>query len=109
VLRSLIEEVRIDRRASAAELLALVPDILLAESRPLVQELKKPTRTIPIVFIGLGDPVVTGVVGPFQWGWITLAGTERLISPLSQHQGRSASKHPHTSTRGRARQLSQAR
>jgi len=53
---------RIDRRTSAAELLALDPDILLAESTPLVQELKRHTRTIPIVFIGLGDPVVTGVL-----------------------------------------------
>jgi ABC-type uncharacterized transport system substrate-binding protein len=53
---------RIDRRTSAAELLSLDPDILLSESTPLVQELKRHTRMIPIVFIGLGDPVVTGVV-----------------------------------------------
>jgi putative tryptophan/tyrosine transport system substrate-binding protein len=56
------DNLRIDRRTSAAELLALDPDILLAESTPLVQDLKRHTRTIPIVFIGLGDPVVTGVV-----------------------------------------------
>jgi putative ABC transport system substrate-binding protein len=53
---------QIDRRTSAAEILALNPDILLAENTPSVQDLKKRTQAIPIVFVGLGDPVVTGVV-----------------------------------------------
>jgi putative tryptophan/tyrosine transport system substrate-binding protein len=35
---------------------------MIAESTPAVQELQKHTRTIPIVFVGLGDPVLTGVV-----------------------------------------------
>jgi putative tryptophan/tyrosine transport system substrate-binding protein len=53
---------RIERRASAAELIAINPDVMIAESTPAVQELQKHTRTIPIVFVGLGDPVLTGVV-----------------------------------------------
>ena len=35
---------------------------MVAESTPAVQDLQRHTRTIPIVFVGLGDPVLTGVV-----------------------------------------------
>jgi putative ABC transport system substrate-binding protein len=53
---------RIERRTSAAELLAIKPDVMIAENTPAVQDLQRHTRTIPIVFVGLGDPVLTGVV-----------------------------------------------
>jgi putative ABC transport system substrate-binding protein len=49
-------------RAMGAELLALNPDLIIVTNTPLLQELLQQTRTIPIVFIGLGDPVETGVV-----------------------------------------------
>jgi putative tryptophan/tyrosine transport system substrate-binding protein len=35
---------------------------MVAENTPAVQDLQRHTRTIPIVFVGLGDPVLTGVV-----------------------------------------------
>jgi putative tryptophan/tyrosine transport system substrate-binding protein len=50
-------------RALAAELVAMNPDVLLSENTPLVQELQRLTRTIPIVFPGIADPVVSGIVG----------------------------------------------
>jgi putative ABC transport system substrate-binding protein len=53
---------RIESRASAAELIALDPDVMVAENTPAIQDLLRHTRTIPIVFVGLGDPVLTGVV-----------------------------------------------
>ena len=53
---------RIERRASAAELIAINPDVMVAENTPAVQELQRQTRAIPIVFVGLGDPLLTGVV-----------------------------------------------
>ena len=53
---------RIDMRPSAAELIAINPDVMIAENTPAVQDLQRHTRTIPIVFVGLGDPVLTGVV-----------------------------------------------
>jgi len=53
---------RIDTRASAAELIAINPEVMVAENTPAVQDLQRHTRTIPIVFVGLGDPVLTGVV-----------------------------------------------
>ena len=46
----------------AAELIATGPDIILAVPGINVQELQKQTRTIPIVFVNIGDPVEAGIV-----------------------------------------------
>src|ERR1700704_1200510 len=49
-------------RALAQELVGLQPDIILAgDTRPTVA-LQRETRTIPIVFVNVGDPVATGIV-----------------------------------------------
>jgi putative ABC transport system substrate-binding protein len=49
-------------RTYAAELVAIGADVILTGNTPIVQELQRQTRTIPIVFVALGDPVATGVV-----------------------------------------------
>ena len=46
----------------AEELLALAPDVILASATPSVQALQQATRTVPIVFAMVGDPVGMGVV-----------------------------------------------
>jgi putative ABC transport system substrate-binding protein len=46
----------------AEELLALTPDVVLASGTPSVQALQQATRTVPIVFAQVGDPVGMGVV-----------------------------------------------
>ena len=46
----------------AEELLALAPDVILASATPSVQALQQATRTVPIVFANVGDPVGMGVV-----------------------------------------------
>jgi putative ABC transport system substrate-binding protein len=46
----------------AEELLALAPDVLLASATPSVQALQRATRTVPIVFAQVGDPVGMGFV-----------------------------------------------
>src|ERR1700730_2615170 len=48
--------------ALAAECLRMKADIIVATSTPAVQAAKKVTRTIPILFLALGDPVGTGLV-----------------------------------------------
>src|SRR5215467_344830 len=48
-------------RALAQELLGLQPDIILANG-PSVTAAVPETRTIPIVFVGGGDPVASGIV-----------------------------------------------
>jgi putative ABC transport system substrate-binding protein len=52
----------VERRRSAAELVALAPDVLLASTSPSVAALQQVTRTIPIVFAAVTDPVGQGFV-----------------------------------------------
>jgi putative ABC transport system substrate-binding protein len=49
-------------RLIAKEFVSLKPDVLFAGSTPAVLALLQETRTIPIVFTNLSDPVGTGVV-----------------------------------------------
>jgi ABC-type uncharacterized transport system substrate-binding protein len=46
----------------AKELIALRPDILVGNSTPATAALLNETRTIPIVFVGVSDPVGSGFV-----------------------------------------------
>src|SRR5262249_9026419 len=49
-------------RTYAQELIALAPDIFLAEGTVSVTALQHVTRTLPIVFASVGDPVGAGFV-----------------------------------------------
>jgi ABC-type uncharacterized transport system substrate-binding protein len=49
-------------RKYAAELVALAPDVILAMSSPSLVSLLQATRTVPIVFVGVADPVGAGFV-----------------------------------------------
>jgi putative ABC transport system substrate-binding protein len=49
-------------RRYAAELLALAPDVILAGGSPAVAALQQATRTVPIVFANIVDPVGAGFV-----------------------------------------------
>ena len=49
-------------RKNATELLALTPDVIFATTFPIVAALQQATRTVPIVFAGLIDPVGAGLV-----------------------------------------------
>jgi putative ABC transport system substrate-binding protein len=53
----------IDRiRAAVAEVVASNPDVVHATATPIVQELQRQTRSIPIVFASIIDPVESGIV-----------------------------------------------
>jgi putative ABC transport system substrate-binding protein len=49
-------------RKAAAELLALMPDVVLASTTPIVAVLQQVSRTVPIVFAGAIDAVGAGIV-----------------------------------------------
>ena len=49
-------------RTYAAELVALAPDVILATTTPVMTVLQSATRTIPIVFVQVIDPVTSGLV-----------------------------------------------
>jgi ABC-type uncharacterized transport system substrate-binding protein len=46
----------------AKELVALQPDVILAQTTPIVVALQRETRTIAIVFVGIADSVGAGLV-----------------------------------------------
>jgi len=50
------------QREYARELVALSPDVILVNGTVAVQAVRDATRTIPVVFVNLSDPVATGVV-----------------------------------------------
>src|SRR5262249_5737269 len=49
-------------RKGAVELVALAPDVVLATTAPIVLALQQVSRTVPIVFANVIDPVGAGVV-----------------------------------------------
>ena len=51
-----------DTRKYAAELVALAPDVIFASGTAAVAPLRRATRTVPIVFVLVPDPVGAGVV-----------------------------------------------
>ena len=77
--RNLQTEVRwgrgdVDRiRGFAKELVALQPDVILSHGTPVTAALHRETRTIPIVFVTVSDPVGDGFVAglPHPGGNIT--------------------------------------
>ena len=48
--------------ALAQELVGLKPDAILTNGTPPTAAVQRETRTIPIVFAGVGDPVASGIV-----------------------------------------------
>jgi len=49
-------------RTYAAELVSLKPDVIFINSQPVLDAIREATRTIPVVFLQVTDPVGNGVV-----------------------------------------------
>jgi putative ABC transport system substrate-binding protein len=49
-------------KAYAKELVDMKPDVIVGHSTPVVAELRQATRTIPIVFVVVADPIGSGFV-----------------------------------------------
>jgi putative tryptophan/tyrosine transport system substrate-binding protein len=49
-------------RVDAAELLRLGPDVILAVASPALATVQKATRTIPVVFVAVSEPVAQGFI-----------------------------------------------
>src|SRR5260370_37701592 len=66
----------------AAELVALMPDAILASPGTVVPALREQTRTIPIVFVLLPDPVGLGVVQSLARPGENITGFTSYDAPL---------------------------
>jgi len=49
-------------RRYASELVALAPDVIVATGSPVVEPLRRATRSVPIIFLQITDPVGAGLV-----------------------------------------------
>src|SRR5712691_11305039 len=69
-------------RALAADLMALSPDVLFASNTPTLAALQQVTRTIPIVFVTVADPIGGGFVQSFARPGGNITGFVPVEPPL---------------------------
>jgi putative ABC transport system substrate-binding protein len=71
------------RRAYATDLVALAPDVILANSTHVLPPLRDATRTIPIVFTMVADPLALGLVGSLSHPGGNITGFATTEDPTS--------------------------
>ena len=67
----------------AAELIALGPEVLLAHTTPSLEALRQQTRTIPIVFLTIADPIGQGFVASLAHPGGNITGFTVFDSPMA--------------------------
>jgi putative ABC transport system substrate-binding protein len=67
----------------AKELVALKPDLIVASTTPVVEALQRETKTIPIVFVVVSDPVGSGFVNSLPRPGGNITGFINVESSLS--------------------------
>src|SRR5436190_1118029 len=91
-------------QVQAKELIALQPDVILAQATPLVTALQRESRLIPIVFAAVADPVGSGFVaslprpGGNLTGFINIEGATggkwlQIIMEIAPHIRRVAAMY----------------
>jgi putative ABC transport system substrate-binding protein len=63
-------------------LVGLQPDIIVASTTPVTAALQRETRTIPIVFMNVGDPIVSGIVAALNRPGGNITGFALYETPL---------------------------
>jgi len=69
--------------AMAAELASLKVEVIVAFQTPAIQAAKRATGTIPIVMIGAGDPVATGLIASLARPGGNVTGTSATASEIA--------------------------
>jgi putative ABC transport system substrate-binding protein len=70
-------------RAFAKELIALSPGVILASTNQAVEILRQETKTIPIVFASLGDPIGSGLVESLNRPGGNVTGFPAFVDTMS--------------------------
>jgi len=68
---------------AAAELVAQGPDVILVQTVPATRALMQATKSIPIVMMGVGNPVELGIVADFGKPGGNITGTSYLANEFS--------------------------
>ena len=69
-------------RAFARELIALKPDVMVASTNQVVSILMQETKTIPVVFVFIGDPIGSGYVETIARPGRNLTGFSNFEAPI---------------------------
>jgi putative tryptophan/tyrosine transport system substrate-binding protein len=69
-------------QALAAEIVNSAPDVIVANSSPVVAALKQTTRTIPIVFAVINDPVAQGFIANLARPGANITGFTLIDYPM---------------------------
>src|SRR5262249_6946595 len=69
-------------RTLAQELIALKPDLFVASTNQVVSILMQETRTIPIVFVFIGDPIGSGYAATIARPGANLTGFSNFEAPI---------------------------
>jgi putative ABC transport system substrate-binding protein len=69
--------------ASAKVLLALQPDVILANSPYVARELQQASRTTPIVFVGVSDPIGAGLIASLARPGSNLTGLQNYEATIT--------------------------
>jgi putative tryptophan/tyrosine transport system substrate-binding protein len=67
-------------RTYAAELVSLTPDVIVTTTVPATKAVQQQTRTIPIVFVAVGDPVDNGIVKNIARPEANATGVANLVA-----------------------------
>jgi putative ABC transport system substrate-binding protein len=96
--------------ARAAELVSLKPDLIVAVGTPNVRAAKQATSTIPIVMVGVSDPVERGLVASLAHpgGHVTGLTDEAGLEIRQETSAAPQGDHPHGLPRGRPHVLGQS-
>jgi ABC transporter substrate binding protein len=82
------------RRKFAAELVALKPDVILATAGSIVGALQETSRTAPIVFVGVIDPVGGGFVESLARPFVSRSLRSRKVGRRPSGPGSLFSRRP---------------
>jgi putative ABC transport system substrate-binding protein len=69
--------------AIAKEIVALQPDVIVASSTPVTAAVQRETRTIPIIFVTVGDPISSGFVASLPRPGGNLTGFVNLEASIA--------------------------
>jgi putative tryptophan/tyrosine transport system substrate-binding protein len=72
------------RQRFAKELVALQPDLILSAATPTTAALLQQTRTIPIVFVTVADPVGSGFVASLSRPGGNVTGFQAMVGSLGK-------------------------
>jgi putative ABC transport system substrate-binding protein len=69
-------------RVYAAELVSIPADVIVTGTGPAVSAIQEQTQTIPVIFTGVGDPIVNGLVKSLAHPEGNITGVTNLFSSI---------------------------